>query len=89
MACSHWDSSQTKLPSAQIQRGMLDIFVPFSENLSAEIGYRFSQQDSAIAHIGISSNSVTDVRKASAYRIPLCSKPGISKSVVCVCAGRT
>jgi hypothetical protein len=28
---------------------------------------------------------VTDVRNASTYWISLCSKPGISKSVVCVC----
>jgi hypothetical protein len=30
---------------------MLDILVPFFENLSAEKGCGFSQQDSAVAHI--------------------------------------
>jgi hypothetical protein len=46
---------------------MLDILVAFFENLNVERGYEFSQQDGAIAYIGISSNSVTDVRNASTY----------------------
>lgn len=59
---SHWDSSQTKLPSAHRLR---EVCWTFFENLHVEKGYGFCQRDSAMAHIGVSSNSVTDVRNAS------------------------
>jgi hypothetical protein len=51
MACCQWDSNLTKLPSADTFRGMLDILVPFFENLGDEKGYGFSQQVRAIGHM--------------------------------------